>query len=146
MIQKQSCRKMRRDCFFHYVEFIETKYTIYTKSNRLLMPNMTKMAVDADGSNCYNGAIRKGIANDNSHSKKGTFMTKVIDIKNEEQVKKINRLACEAPYEVWLSTDAVMLDARSLLGLFALVGKRTYVVAEDNVDPRSFSKLVDKMA
>ena len=39
-----------------------------------------------------------------------------------------------------------MLDARSLLGLFALVGKRTYVVAEDNVDPRSFSKLVDKMA
>ena len=107
---------------------------------------MTKIAVDAAGVNCYNGAIRKGIANKNSHNKKGTFMTKVIDIKNEEQVKKINRLACEAPYEVWLSTDTVMLDARSLLGLFALVGKRTYVVAEDNVDPRSFSKLVDKMA
>ena len=106
---------------------------------------MTKMAVDADGSNCYNGAIRKGIANDNSHSKKGTFMTKVIDIKNEEQVKKINRLACEAPYEVWLSTDTVMLDARSLLGLFALVGKKAQVVAEDDVDPKAFGKLVAKM-
>ena len=73
-------------------------------------------------------------------------MTKVIDIKTKEQAEKISDLASKAPYEVWLSTDTVMLDARSLLGLFALVGKRTYVVAEDNVDPRSFSKLVDKMA
>ena len=38
-----------------------------------------------------------------------------------------------------------MLDARSLLGLFALVGKKANVVAEDNVDPRAFRKLVDKM-
>ena len=56
-------------------------------------------------------------------------MTKVIDIKDESQVEKINRLACEAPYEVWLSTDAVMLDARSLLGLFSLIGKKARVVA-----------------
>ena len=73
-------------------------------------------------------------------------MTKVIDIKSKEQVRKISELACKAPYEVWLDDGTVMLDARSLLGLLALVGKRTYVVAEDNVDPRSFSKLVDKMA
>ena len=39
-----------------------------------------------------------------------------------------------------------MLDARSLLGLFALIGKKAHVVAEDNVDPRAFSKLVSKMA
>ena len=109
------------------------------------MSNITKIAVDAAGVNCYNGAIRKGIADENSHSKKGTFMTKVIDIKNEEQVKKINRLAGEAPYEVWLSTDTVMLDARSLLGLFALVGQKARVVAEDDVDPRAFGKLVSKM-
>ena len=32
-------------------------------------------------------------------------MTRNIDIKTEEQVGRINRLACEAPYEVWLSTD-----------------------------------------
>ena len=55
-------------------------------------------------------------------------MTRNIDIKSEEQVTRINRLACEAPYEVWLSTDTVMLDARSLLGLFALVGKKASVV------------------
>ena len=61
-------------------------------------------------------------------------------------MEKINRLACEAPYEVWLSTDTLMLDARSLLGLMALVGQRVHVVAEDDVDPKRFSRLVEKMA
>ena len=73
-------------------------------------------------------------------------MTKTIDITSREQVRRISELASQVPYEVWLSTDTVMLDARSLLGLFALVGKRARVVAEDNVNPRSFSKLVEKMA
>ena len=73
-------------------------------------------------------------------------MLREIEIKNNEQVEKINRLACQAPYEVWLSTDTVMLDARSLLGLMALVGKRVHVVAEDNADPKWFAHLVDQMA
>lgn len=73
-------------------------------------------------------------------------MNRTIEIKTSEQVEKINRLACEAPYEVWLSTDTLMLDARSLLGLMALVGQRVHVVAEDDVDPKRFSRLVEKMA
>ena len=72
-------------------------------------------------------------------------MLREIEIKNNEQVEKINRLACQAPYEVWLSTDTLMLDARSLLGLFALVGKKAEVVAEDDVNPRAFDRLVAKM-
>lgn len=72
-------------------------------------------------------------------------MIKTIDIKDAAQVEKINRLASQAPYEVWLSTDAVMLDARSLLGLFALVGKKANVVVEDSVDPKRFTKLVSAM-
>ena len=73
-------------------------------------------------------------------------MTKVIDIKTKDQAMTINELASQAPYEVWLSTDTVMLDARSLLGILSLVGRRASVVAEDDVNPQSFSKLVDKMA
>ena len=73
-------------------------------------------------------------------------MTRDIDIKSEEQVMRINRLACEAPYEVWLSTDTVMLDARSLLGLFGLVGQRAKVVTEDSLSPRTVDRLVEKMA
>ena len=73
-------------------------------------------------------------------------MTREIDIKNEAQVEKINRLACDAPYEVWLFTDNMMLDARSLLGLFALVGKKASVVVEDDVAPRTLDRLVARMA
>ena len=73
-------------------------------------------------------------------------MLKEIDIKNKAQVERINRLACEAPYEVWLSSGDIMLDARSLLGLCALVGRKAKVVVEDYVTPRSFQLMVAKMA
>ena len=73
-------------------------------------------------------------------------MTRDIDIKSEEQVARINRLACEAPCEVWLSTETVMLDARSLLGLYALVGQRAKVVTEGGISPRMVDRLVQKMA
>ncbi len=72
-------------------------------------------------------------------------MVREIEIKDRSQIEKINRLACDTPYEVWLSSGAIMLDARSLLGLFALVGKKVRVVAEDDVNFRSFEKLVDQM-
>ena len=72
-------------------------------------------------------------------------MTKTIDIKSKEQVEKISELASQAPYGVWLSTGAVMLDARSLLGLFALVGKRASGVVGDHVNPKAFGHLVDQM-
>ena len=78
--------------------------------------------------------------------KEETSMVREIEIKDKAQVEKINQLACEAPYEVWLSADTLMLDARSLLGLFALVGKKARVVVADNVNPKAFGKLVDKMA
>ena len=73
-------------------------------------------------------------------------MLKEIEIKSKEQVEEINRLACQAPYEVWLFTRDMMLDARSLLGLFALVGKRASVVVEDDVPSRSFQHMVAKMS
>lgn len=73
-------------------------------------------------------------------------MNREIDIKSEEQIQRINRLACQAPYEVWLSTPTVMLDARSLLSLYSLVGQRARVVTEDDLDPKMVDRLVKKMA
>lgn len=73
-------------------------------------------------------------------------MVKEIMIKDKEQVAKINALATHVPYEVWLSNSTMMVDARSLLGLFAMVGKKACVVAEDDVDPKAFARLVNKMA
>ncbi len=73
-------------------------------------------------------------------------MIKELRIKDAAQVEKICRLACSAPYEIYLHTDTAMLDARSLLGLYALVGKTVRVVAEDSVDQRHFDSLVAQMA
>ena len=73
-------------------------------------------------------------------------MVKKLDIKDRDQVEKINELATQTPYEVWLSTDTLMLDARSLLGLFALIGKKAKVVVDDGVSPRSFQHMVAKMS
>lgn len=72
-------------------------------------------------------------------------MTKEIEIKDQAQVAKIVREANSADYGVWVATDTVMLDARSLLGLYALIGSRVRVVASDNADPIKFGKLVDRM-
>ena len=72
-------------------------------------------------------------------------MIKELNIKDTKQVQHISELASEAPYKVFLATDTVMLDARSLLGLYALVGKRVNVVAADHANPRSFEKLVSEM-
>ena len=72
-------------------------------------------------------------------------MIKELNIKNEGQIRRINQIASQAPYEVWLNSGTVMLDARSLLGLYALIGKRVHVVAEDDVNPAAFSGLVDSM-
>lgn len=73
-------------------------------------------------------------------------MVREIEVKDREQVEKISRLASKTPYGIWLSCGSIMLDARSLLGLFALVGKKVSVVAEDDVDVEVFGELVSKMA
>lgn len=73
-------------------------------------------------------------------------MIRPLDIKSREQIENINRLASNAPYEVWLSTDTAMLDARSLLSIYTLIGQRVNVVAEDDVNPKHFGHLVDKMS
>ena len=73
------------------------------------------------------------------------MMMKELEIRDGAQVERINQLASQVPYEVWVDTDVIMLDARSLLGLYALVGKKVRMVTEDTVDPRQFSQLVDQM-
>jgi len=72
-------------------------------------------------------------------------MERLIKIETTEKVQRICELATYSPYEVWLSVDGENLDARSILGLFSLVGKEAYVVVEDDVDRDSFNKLMDQI-
>lgn len=72
-------------------------------------------------------------------------MVREINVKNREQVEKICKLACSTPYEVWLSAGTTIVDARSMLSLLMMVGKKAFVVADDDVNARSFAKLVHEM-
>ena len=72
-------------------------------------------------------------------------MVREIQVKNREQVEKICRLACSSPYDVWLSADTTIVDARSMLGLLMMMGKKAFVVAEDDINARSFAELVHAM-
>ena len=72
-------------------------------------------------------------------------MIREIQLKNREHVEKICQLACSRPYEVWLSADTTIVDARSMLSLLLMVGKKAFVVADDETNARSFAELVHAM-
>ena len=72
-------------------------------------------------------------------------MVMPIHIDSCERVNNISNIACQVPFEIWLSSADAMLDARSLLGLYSLIGQDVYVVVEDNIDPDRFVKVVKKM-
>ena len=72
-------------------------------------------------------------------------MTEKLEIRSRDQVERINRLARGAQYEVWLSNDEVMLNARSLLSLYTLIGQQVNVVTADTVSPAALDHLVARM-
>lgn len=73
-------------------------------------------------------------------------MYKEVMLKTKDDIKHLSDLACKQPYEVYVHSDndEVMIDARSLLALFTLVGKKCRIVVEDYVDPNMFAKFVRK--
>lgn len=73
------------------------------------------------------------------------IMVKQIDIKTPAQVQKLSELASQEPYDISLVTSTVVLDARSLLGLYSLIGQRVTVAADDHADPVRFAKLLKKL-
>lgn len=72
-------------------------------------------------------------------------MTQELTIKNVDQVKRISQLASKEDYRIMVSCGSVLLDARSIMGLFALIGKKANIVASDHADAWEFGRLVDKM-
>ena len=74
-------------------------------------------------------------------------MVKVMWIKDRAQMDRISRLACDAPYEIYLRADSTDLNARDLTAadMGRLVGSRVSVVAGDRADPTHFGCLVEQM-
>jgi hypothetical protein len=134
-------RKKKKEWNIAYCTKMQDKIHAFNTMNGLtLLENIVKMQAN------LGGLRRGGKKTVTIVTEGGIFiMVKELEIRDGAQVERINKLASEAPYEIWVSTDVIMLDARSLLGLYALVGKKVRMVAEDDVDPKQFFRLVDKM-
>ena len=68
-----------------------------------------------------------------------------IRLDNKEDVIKLNNFACEEDYNLSVSSGNTMVDAKSLLALFTLIGSSAILVAPDHLNPKKFIKLIDKM-
>ena len=68
-----------------------------------------------------------------------------IRLDNKEDVIKLNNFAAEEDYNLSVSSGNIMVDAKSLLALFTLVGKSAILVAPDHLNPNRFMKLIKKM-
>lgn len=66
-------------------------------------------------------------------------------INNIEDVKRLSKVASEQNFEVFISSDNTMFDARSLMALCTLIGKDVNIIVEDDIDEKLFAKVVKKM-
>lgn len=66
-------------------------------------------------------------------------------ISSQDDVHRINKVATEASFPLYVSADNEMYDARSFVCLFNLIGKDVNVVAKDGTDVKAFEKIFKKM-
>lgn len=66
-------------------------------------------------------------------------------IETKEDLFRLSELASREDFSIYLSTSSGMLDAKSLLALFTILGKEINLVAPDHTDSEKFSKFIDKL-
>lgn len=74
-------------------------------------------------------------------------MKKRIQVRNTQDIQHINQIVCRYPYDIWIHSKSGMVDAKSVLGTFALsMNEELFIVIEDDVDPKNlFQELKDYM-
>ena len=66
-------------------------------------------------------------------------------VNSTEDLIKLCELACKEDFPIYISTDYGQLDARSLLGLFTVLGQNINISAPDHMCPKDFSKFIAKL-
>ena len=71
-------------------------------------------------------------------------MTYPVKLRSVKDVRKLNEIASKQDFPMYVSdkNGTVFVDARSLLALFALVGRNINLVAPDHVNADDFLKVV----
>jgi hypothetical protein len=77
--------------------------------------------------------------------KKVKEMVYPIYVRDAEAVRRLNRVASEQEFSIYISRDNAMTDLRSLLGLFAFLGKECTLIAPDHASPEAFAKALKRM-
>jgi hypothetical protein len=68
-----------------------------------------------------------------------------IEMKNAEDALRVSNEASRAGLDLTVSAGTIILDPRSLLALFTLIGMKAVLVAPDNTDPEVFMRLIKRM-
>ena len=77
--------------------------------------------------------------------KEGEIMVFPVVVKTMEDAKRLNQVATQQDFAMYISCDSITIDIRSLLGLLTLLGKESVIIAPDHADPESFIKALRKM-
>ena len=72
-------------------------------------------------------------------------MTRKLLIRDADHVRHVNDIACRQNFDVWAHGENMMLDAKSLLGLYALAGQTVHIVVEDSISDKTLDRLVAAM-
>ena len=72
-------------------------------------------------------------------------MTYPYKIETKEDLRRLSELASNEDFNIYISTSSVMLDAKSLLALFTILGKEINLVAPDHVASDKFSKFIARL-
>ena len=68
-----------------------------------------------------------------------------VSVKTMDDVRRLNKVATEQDFTIYISCDNVMIDLKSLLGLFTLLGKHCNLIAPDHASPDAFMKALKRM-
>ena len=66
-------------------------------------------------------------------------------IETREDLVRLSERACQEDFAIYISTPYGQIDARSLLGLFTVLGQDINLVAPDHANATEFSAFVDKL-
>lgn len=67
-------------------------------------------------------------------------------IKSKEDAIRLNEAATKENYPISVSADSTIIDARSLLALFTLIGCEVFVVAPDHINPTAFINFTKRIS
>ena len=64
---------------------------------------------------------------------------------SKEELYRLSELASKEDFPIYISTPYGQLDARSILGLFSIMGKEINLVAPDSANDSQFWKFIQKL-